>query len=336
MKNASGILVFKQCSIIRLIKKLLCVIFLFDIGLLKVPAQTVSDVDGNVYNTVTLGTQVWITGNLKTTKYNDNLTIPLVTDPTAWALLSTPGYCWYNNDAGSYKATYGALYNWFAVNTGKLCPTGWHVPTYDQWTVLTDYLTNNGYGYGGSGSDIGKSMATKSGWTTYYLAGSVGNDPASNNSSGFTAFPGGFRYIDGVFQEIGNVSYFWTSTEYSLLNSFMEYLSYNSFYCNWARSENLNGYSVRCLKDLSTDITSSSTLIIEVYPNPVSGILNIDYKSENFETVSILNSQGVLMKKEKAITPGQQLDFSKYASGLYFLEFVKTSGEIKRVKVINH
>ncbi len=81
-------------------------------------------------------------------------------------------------------------------------------------------------------------------------------------------------------------------------------------------------------------ITDPSASIIEIYPNPVSGILTIDYKSENFETVTVLNSQGAPLIKEKTITPRQQLDFSKYLSGLYFLEFAKTSGEIKRIKVI--
>jgi len=90
------------------------------------------------------------------------------------------------------------------------------------------------------------------------------------------------------------------------------------------------------LKDLSTDITNPSIAITEIDPNPVSGILNIDFKNEDFETLSILNSQGVLMIKEKAIKPRQQLDFSKYVTGLYFPELVKTTGEIKRVKVIYH
>ena len=299
-------------------------------------SQTITDADGNVYNTVTLGTQVWIAGNLKTTKYNDNSAIPLVTDPTTWAGLSTPGYCWYNNDGATYKDTYGALYNWFAVNTGKLCPTGWRVPTYDEWTVLTVYLTNNGYGFGGSGNDISKSMASKSGWTIYNLAGTVGNDQVSNNSSGFTAFPAGNRNLNGVFELSGNQTFWWSSTPYSPTYSYLQYLSYDSYYCNWARTDMPVGYSVRCLKDISTDITNPATSILEIYPNPVSGILNIDYQDENFESVIILNSQGVFLAKEKAITPSQKLDFSKYSSGLYILEFIKASGEIRRVKVIRN
>ncbi|MFZ4572381.1 MAG: fibrobacter succinogenes major paralogous domain-containing protein [Bacteroidales bacterium] len=101
---------------------------------------TTTDVDGNLYHSVTIGTQVWMDENLKTTKYNDGSSIPLVTDSIAWINMTTPGYCWYHNNAAAYKNTYGALYNWYAVNTGKLAPTGWHVPTDAEWTILVAYL----------------------------------------------------------------------------------------------------------------------------------------------------------------------------------------------------
>ncbi len=99
-------------------------------------AGTVTDNDGNVYHTVAIGKQVWMAEDLKTTKYNDGTPIPLVTDGTAWVNLNTPGCCWYNNDADTYKATYGALYNWYAVNTGKLAPAGWRVASDADWKTL--------------------------------------------------------------------------------------------------------------------------------------------------------------------------------------------------------
>ena len=101
---------------------------------------SVTDIDGNNYKTIQIGTQTWIDGNLKTTRYNDGTVIPNVTDIYAWEALTTPGFCWYDNNEDTNKATYGALYNWFAVNTGKLCPVGWHVPTDAEWTTLTTYL----------------------------------------------------------------------------------------------------------------------------------------------------------------------------------------------------
>jgi hypothetical protein len=93
---------------------------LYDQGVLKV-----KDGDGNLYNVIKIGDQLWMKENLKTTRYNDGSTIPLVIDITTWANLTTPGYCWYNNDKATYGNTYGALYNWYPVKTGKLCPAVW-------------------------------------------------------------------------------------------------------------------------------------------------------------------------------------------------------------------
>jgi uncharacterized protein (TIGR02145 family) len=100
----------------------------------------VTDKDGNVYHTITIGTQVWMVENLKTTKYNDGTDIPLVKDSATWANLTTPGYCWLYNDQTTYINTTGALYNWYAVNTGKLAPIGWHVPSDSDFIALTKYL----------------------------------------------------------------------------------------------------------------------------------------------------------------------------------------------------
>lgn len=101
---------------------------------------TMTDQEGNVYKTITIGTQTWMAENLRTTTYNDGTVIPNVTDNDEWADLSTPAYCWYDNDSATYAQTYGALYNWYTVATDSLCPTGWHVPTDAEWTILTDTL----------------------------------------------------------------------------------------------------------------------------------------------------------------------------------------------------
>ena len=323
MKNLLRISSFKKSSIELFEKVILSVVLSLVIELVRVQAQTVSDIDGNVYNTVTIGTQVWMKENLKTTKYNDNTSIPLVTDNTEWYALNTPGYCWYNNDAATYKATYGALYRWYTVNTGKLCPLGWHVPTDEEWTILTTYL-------GGESLAGGK---LKEQGTIHWLSPNTG----ATNESGFTALPGGKRNIEGTYTYISEYGFWWCSTEYpNIINSGWSRII-STIFSNVTRSapDKRYGYSVRCMEGLATDIENPSASKIEVYPNPVSGILNIDYKGENFETFNILNSQGAYLAKEKAITPGQQFDFSKYMPGLYFLEFVKPSGEIKRVKVIN-
>ena len=111
------------------------------------PAPVI-DIEGNVYSVIQIGTQIWKAENLKTTKYNDNSDIPNVTDNNTWIALSTPGFCWYNNDASTYKNTYGALYNWYAVNTDKLCPSGWHVPSDDEFTTFTNFLGDINYAGG--------------------------------------------------------------------------------------------------------------------------------------------------------------------------------------------
>ena len=178
----------------------------------------VKDIDGNKYGVVTIGTQVWMTENLKTTKFNDGTPIVNLTDNAEWAASTTPAYCWYDNDEVSYKNTNGALYNWNtidpAINGNKnVCPSGWHVPTDAEWLILINYLIDNGYGVGGSGDDIAKSLASQSGWTTNPTTGNVGNDPTSNNSSGFNAVPSGARiYLEGTFGGLGEVTTWWTST----------------------------------------------------------------------------------------------------------------------------
>ncbi|GEM_PF-853591 len=212
---------------------------------------TVTDVDGNVYHTVTIGTQTWMVENLKTTKYRDGTSIPNVTDATAWAALATPAYCWYNNDAATNKSTYGALYNWYAVNTAKLAPTGWHVPTDAEWTTLQNYLIANGYNYDGTttGNKIAKSMAATTNWSSYTGTGTIGNDLTKNNSSGFTALPGGCRFSNGTFDTIGYYGYWWSSTEGGTTDAWFRYLYYGGGNLYGGYDTKSYGFSVRCVRD---------------------------------------------------------------------------------------
>jgi uncharacterized protein (TIGR02145 family) len=159
----------------------------------------VKDIDGNVYNTETIGTQIWIAENLKTTKYNDGIAKPLVTEDAAWGALTTPGYCWYNKDATTNKSTYGALYNWYTVNTNKLCPKGWHVSADAEWTILTSYL-------GGEGVAGGKLKETG---TTHW---EKPNNEATDQT-GFITLPGGYRNNHGAFANSGFFGFWWSSTE---------------------------------------------------------------------------------------------------------------------------
>ncbi|MGC3977933.1 MAG: FISUMP domain-containing protein [Paludibacteraceae bacterium] len=167
--------------------------------------------------------------------------IPNVTNNDTWWSLSTGAYCWYNNEV-SYRATYGALYNWYAVNTGKLAPKGWHVPTDAEWTTLENYLIANGYNYDGSttGIKIAKALASTTGWSTSTTAGAIGNDLTKNNRSGFTALPGGLRGSSGS-GGTDRIGYWWSSTRYDAYDAWARYLGcyYGKYY----------GFSVRCVRD---------------------------------------------------------------------------------------
>ena len=209
------------------------------------PPSTVTDLDGNAYHTVTIGTQVWMVENLKTTKFSDGTAIPLVSDNVAWISLNSPGYCYYGNDY-SNSNTYGALYNWYAVNTGILAPAGWHVPTDADWTTLEDYVNAN---LGNSGS-VAKALASKTDWTSSTEYGAIGNDLTKNNASGFSALPGGGRGDYGYFSDIGGTGIWWSSSETNGGGAWYRDLWFNWSEVGHGSSMMLEfGFSVRCIKD---------------------------------------------------------------------------------------
>ncbi len=198
------------------------------------------DADGNIYNVIRIGTQLWMKENLKTTKYNDGTNIPLVTDNTAWSNLTTPGYCWYNNDAGSYKNVYGALYNWYAVNTGKLCPVGWHVPSDNEWTILENYLG----GWEVAGGKLKATGTIEAGTGLWYSP-----NTGATNETGFTAVPGGYRSYGGYFNSFGYDGHWWSSTEYSSSNAWYRLMNHMDSYSIRVSNHKPNGFSVRCVRD---------------------------------------------------------------------------------------
>jgi uncharacterized protein (TIGR02145 family) len=195
-----------------------------------------TDGDGNEYDTVVIGTQVWFAENLKTTKYNNGVSIPLVTDNTKWASSTSSAFCWYDNNP-DYKNSYGALYNWWAVNVSFLCPVGWHVPSKEEWKILVDYL---------GGEYIAGGKLKESGVTNWLDP----NEGATNETS-FTALPGGRRYFgDGSFESLRTRGYWWTSSS-----------TIDDRFANDIRMKNIGddveigsfmkptGYSVRCIKN---------------------------------------------------------------------------------------
>ena len=223
----------------RICLNLLIIIF---ISFISLQGQTLKDADGNYYKTVRIGQQIWMAENLKTTRFNDGSAIPLVSDNQKWAESSSPEYCWFKNDEKKYKNKFGALYNWYTVKTGKLCPSGWHVPTDPDWTKLTDFL-------GGESVAGGKLKVND---TIHWEKPNVG----ATNESGFSAISTGFRDHSGSFEIYGSNNiyfrsnaYWWSSTGLLNFNAYYRRL-YNSLTCVYRTlSAKEAGYSVRCLKD---------------------------------------------------------------------------------------
>jgi uncharacterized protein (TIGR02145 family) len=194
----------------------------------------VTDIDGNLYQTVVIGTQTWMAENLKTTKFNSGIAIPLVTISSSWLSQTTSAYCWFNNTETSYKNSYGALYNWFTVSTGNLCPIGWHVPSDSEWIILASYL-------GGENVAGGKLKETG---ITHWNSPNIG----ANNESGFTGLPGGVRSTAG-FYNLGSSGYWWSSTESNSEIALDRILKSSEGILTKGSHGKFMGFSVRCIKD---------------------------------------------------------------------------------------
>jgi uncharacterized protein (TIGR02145 family) len=197
---------------------------------------TIQDIDGNSYKTVQEGSQTWMAENLRTTRFSDGTDIPLITDNSEWITLTGPGFSWYYNDETSFKQTYGGLYNWYAVNSGKLCPAGWHVPSVSEWTVFTDLLG------GIDAADIQIREAGDDHWLSPNNA---------TNSSGFSALPGGVRFYNGQFSAFGIMFSVWSSTEFSTSVAWEYQWAYlgDGGFNGTGTTYYTDGLSVRCIMD---------------------------------------------------------------------------------------
>jgi uncharacterized protein (TIGR02145 family) len=200
--------------------------------------ETVKDCDGNIYHTVTIGTQVWMVENLKTTKYNDCTPIPNIKDATELGKQTTGAYCDYKNEPKN-SAVYGRLYNWYTIaNKTGIAPKGWHVPSLDEWNILITYL-------GGTSAAGGK---LKEAGLTHWPAPNKDAD----NSSGFTGLPAGNRARQsGDFYALGQYGYLWTATSANKEKDAYNFhlLLYSGAISEAASDGKANGFSIRCIKD---------------------------------------------------------------------------------------
>jgi uncharacterized protein (TIGR02145 family) len=205
-------------------------------GIKSLPGDPVVDIEGNIYQTVIIDHQTWMAENLRTTRYRDSTEIPLVLSDAVWDTLRSEGFSWYLNDPVQYSSTYGALYNFYVVETGKLCPMGWHVPSEGEWQTLSNYL---------GGWEIAGGPMKEEG----YLHWEEPNEGATN-ASGFSALPAGGRLAeDGVFEFLGRHARWWSSTISGNAMSWTMAVFHNKSYAFRTDLYHGHGMSVRCIRD---------------------------------------------------------------------------------------
>lgn len=276
------------------------------------------DIEGNSYSTVIINGKEWMKENLKTTKFSNGDPIPNVTDNNTWFGLTTPAYSVYNND-NIYNQYYGKLYNWYVVNDNrKVCPSGWHVATDNEWKLLEMYLGMTQSQADNTiwrGTDEGKKLKTDYGWN------SNGN---GTNEIGFEGLPGGLRHQNGNFSDLGNIAFWWTSTgagsvPYQIAIERRLMSIYDKIYRSTVTLK--VGAYVRCVNDnaVGTEEIHFNDLFT-VYPNPVKNILSVEVSSTLLNTyLSVITVQGVQVRNEYIDTTYNYIDFSDLSSGIYYL-----------------
>jgi uncharacterized protein (TIGR02145 family) len=207
------------------------ILFLISCSCEKISDDQVIDIDGNIYGTVKIGTQVWMSENLRTRRFNDGTKIQLVPYGVEWSLLQSPGYCWYGNNEAFFSLNhFGALYNGYAANSGNLCPVGWHVPSWDDWVELGSYV----------GWESGFGKLKEEGTVNW---ASPNSD--ATNETGFTALPGGSRGGTGIYGNFRYSALFWSIQS----SSFFPLNYYYSTSTAYPSIEMKGGASVRCILD---------------------------------------------------------------------------------------
>jgi len=284
---------------------------------LKNQAQTVTDYDGNVYDTVMIGTRVWLKENLKVTHYNSGVLIPNVKDNSAWGALLTGARCYYNNDSLAYDSIYGALYNWYAINNSdNICPAGWHASTDADWIEAENYFGGI-YIAGGKMKEAG---------FLHWKSPNTGAD----NSSGFTGLPGGFRNLSNTFQAIHENGLWWryTAGATTAKGCYMWYMFAG------VESDPVPKYlalSVRCVKNIATGLGNTNLPgTINLYPNPSNYRIIIDCKNCQNVKVLVCNLLGENVMQWILTDSKNEIDISSLAKGVYILRMTCEQGIIQQ------
>ncbi len=291
---------------------------------------------------IIIGTQTWTTKNLDVANYSDGTVIPQVTDPTAWTNLTTGAWCYYNNNPAN-NATYGKLYNWYAVagihdndpsTPNKiLAPTGWYIPSDDvEWSTLINYLDPN----------------ANTGYTIPNIAGAKMKEtgtahwPSPNteatNSSGFTALPGGCRFNNGSFKYFGYDGLWWSSTEFDTANARNRLLDFSNSYAGRYYYNKKDGLSVRCIKDSPLNNQSFNNCTFRIYPNPAKEQITIDLSNTtnvNSWSYKIVNTLGQEIVNGQISSQQNIVQLSNIkGQGIYFVKIYDSSNNLMDTKKI--
>lgn len=299
-------------------KKYLLFYLLFIIKIIQ--AQSVTDIDGNVYQTITIGNQVWLKENLKTKHYRNGDIVPMITDSISWSTQTQGARCYFNNDSVNYAATYGALYNWFTVSDPRgICPQGWHVPTDAEWNTLSKFLDNtidtNSSGY--AGTDIGGKL--KESGTNHWITPNSG----ATNSSGFTGLPGGFRDYQGRYPDftLGYIGYFWTASSYD--TAFARDRNLNAFVAQISRSEDMKvrGQSIRCVKDIGANFIEDKSKLgmPRIYLNQSNHLIHIEQSSLQFTKAIIRDALGRSLLQSTLTELKESISTDQLIPGVYWV-----------------
>lgn len=270
-------------------------------------AQTVTDIDGNIYHSVLIGDQEWLIENLNVSKFRNGDIIPNITDNTAWVnATNTIARCYYNNDSAQYANPYGALYNLVTViDSRNISPVGWHVATNEEWQTLREYL---------GGSALAGGHIKESGevhWAATNLA---------DNTSGFSAVGNGLRKWDGSFSSIGESATWWPSGEKVLMAPFWQAF-YNMTSLSGSSINRLDGMGVRCVKDVTSDLkkTESNLRKIKISPNPVGDFIQIA-PSNTYNRIEIIDLLGKVKICQNADV--LNINVSEIPNGIYILNLI--------------
>jgi uncharacterized protein (TIGR02145 family) len=287
-------------------------------------AQTVTDIDGNVYNVVIIGTHKWLQQDLRARHYNNGDSIPNITDGIQWGHTYTSACCDYNNNPVMAE-TYGKLYNWYAVTDNRnLCPLGWHVANDADWDELTAYLG----GYAVAGGKI------KEAGTSHWQSPNTGAD----NSSGFTARPSGMRFADnnwngsGFFYGLGLSCHWWTTVPFFDSVVYVRAIYYDTARLSYELFSMSYGFPVRCVNDTSTASINENEIknFIRIYPNPSSELIIIECPENKGLNLYIYNDIGDLVMHRESSGSKEEINISALPAGVYIIKVTGMDWTVQR------